>query len=70
VNLFGGKVEGVVDCVSKPFRVRDLLARVHLQVQLGKRRLKLEEDFEVRSHELQLLTDLSPVSVRDFVLAS
>ncbi|KAF8603915.1 hypothetical protein BDV93DRAFT_523067 [Ceratobasidium sp. AG-I] len=63
INLFGGKVEGVVDCISKPFRVRDLLARVHLQVQLGKRRLRLEEDFEVRSHELQVLTDLSPVGI-------
>lgn len=52
----------MVDCISKPFRVRDLLARVHLQVQLGKRRVRLEEDFEVRSHELQVLTDLSPVS--------
>jgi DNA-binding response OmpR family regulator len=51
-----------MDYISKPFRVRDLLARVHLQLQLGKRRLKLEEEFEVRSHELQVLTDLSPVS--------
>lgn len=56
-------MEGVVDYISKPFRVRDLIARVHLQLQLGKRRLKLEEEFEVRSHELQVLTDLSPVSI-------
>ncbi|KAG9124716.1 hypothetical protein FRC07_010519 [Ceratobasidium sp. 392] len=63
VTLFGGKVEGAVDCISKPFRVRDVLARVHLQMQLGKRRIKLEEDFEVRSHELQVLTDLSPVGI-------
>ncbi|ELU37249.1 response regulator receiver domain-containing protein [Rhizoctonia solani AG-1 IA] len=60
-NLFGGQADGVVDCISKPFRVRDMLARVHLQLQLGKRRVRLEEDFEVRSHELQVLTDLSPV---------
>ncbi|KAG8743481.1 hypothetical protein FRC10_011954 [Ceratobasidium sp. 414] len=62
-TLFGGKVEGAVDCVSKPFRVRDLLARVHLQLQIGKRRTKLEEDFEVRSHELKVLADLSPVGI-------
>ncbi|CAE6495191.1 unnamed protein product [Rhizoctonia solani] len=62
-SLFGGQPDGVVDCISKPFRVRDLLARVHLQLQLGKRRVKLEEDFEVRSHELQVLTDLSPVGI-------
>ncbi|KAG8766784.1 hypothetical protein FRC12_006659 [Ceratobasidium sp. 428] len=62
-NLLSGKVEGVVDCITKPFRVRDLLARVHLQVQLGKRRINLEEEFEVRSRELQILTDLSPVGI-------
>ncbi|KAG9079051.1 hypothetical protein FRC06_007983, partial [Ceratobasidium sp. 370] len=62
-SLFGGKVDGAVDCVGKPFRVRDLLARVHLQLQLGKRRVKLEEDFEVRSHELKVLADLSPVGI-------
>ncbi|KAF8689719.1 His Kinase A (phosphoacceptor) domain, partial [Rhizoctonia solani] len=62
-NLFGGQADGVVDCISKPFRVRDMLARVHLQLQLGKRRVRLEEDFEVRSHELQVLTDLSPVGI-------
>ncbi|QRV89873.1 response regulator receiver [Ceratobasidium sp. AG-Ba] len=63
VNLISGKTEGVVDCITKPFRVRDLLARVHLQVQLGKRRINLEEEFEVRSRELQVLTDLSPVGI-------
>ncbi|QRV74353.1 protein-histidine kinase [Ceratobasidium sp. AG-Ba] len=63
MSLFGGRTEGAVDYVSKPFRVRDLLARVHLQLQLGKRRVKLEEDFEVRSHELRVLADLSPVGI-------
>ncbi|KAG8705200.1 hypothetical protein FRC08_001781 [Ceratobasidium sp. 394] len=62
-SLFGGTAEGAVDCVSKPFRVRDLLARVHLQLQIGKRRTKLEEDFEVRSRELKVLADLSPVGI-------
>lgn len=61
MNLFAGRMEGVVDCVSKPFKVRDLLARVHLQVQLGKRLIKLEEDFESRSHEMQTLVDLATV---------
>lgn len=50
-----------MDYINKPFRIKDLLARAHLQLQLGKRRVKLEEDFEVRSRELQVLTDLSPV---------
>ncbi|CAE6427624.1 unnamed protein product [Rhizoctonia solani] len=62
-SLFGGQTDGAVDYISKPFRVKDLLARAHLQLQLGKRRVKLEEDFEVRSRELQVLTDLSPVGI-------
>ncbi|KAJ1307038.1 hypothetical protein OPQ81_008017 [Rhizoctonia solani] len=62
-NLFGGKAEGAVDCISKPFRVRDILARVHLQLQLGKRRIKLEDEFEARSYELQVLGELSPVGI-------
>ncbi|KAH7327639.1 hypothetical protein B0J17DRAFT_772105 [Rhizoctonia solani] len=62
-SLFGGKEEGAVDCISKPFRVRDILARVHLQLQLGKRRIKLEDEFEARSYELQVLGELSPVGI-------
>lgn len=43
-------------------RSRDLLARCHLQLQIGKRRIKLEKSFSERSRELQTLTDLCPVS--------
>ncbi|CAE6499919.1 unnamed protein product [Rhizoctonia solani] len=62
-NLFGGNEEGAVDCISKPFRIRDILARVHLQLQLGKRRVKLEDEFQARSYELQVLGELSPVGI-------
>ncbi|CCO32341.1 hypothetical protein BN14_06400 [Rhizoctonia solani AG-1 IB] len=62
-SLFGGKEEGAVDYVGKPFRVRDILARVHLQLQLGKRRVKLEHDFETRSYEMQVVGELSPVGM-------
>lgn len=50
-----------MDCIGKPFKVRDLVARVHLQVQLGKRLIKLQEDFEDRSRELETLIELSTV---------
>ncbi|KAF8602883.1 hypothetical protein BDV93DRAFT_523732 [Ceratobasidium sp. AG-I] len=63
VGLFAGKTEGVVDCISKPFKVRDLLARVHLQVQLGKRLIKLQGDFDARTHELETLIELSTVGI-------
>ncbi|KDN38662.1 hypothetical protein RSAG8_09337, partial [Rhizoctonia solani AG-8 WAC10335] len=62
-SLFGGKEEGAVDCIGKPFRARDILARVHLQLQLGKRRVKLEDEFEARAYELQVLGELSPVGI-------
>ncbi|KAF8602905.1 hypothetical protein BDV93DRAFT_557089 [Ceratobasidium sp. AG-I] len=63
VGLFDGRMEGIVDCILKPFRVRDLLARCHLQLQIGKRRIKLENSFSERSRELQTLTDLCPVGI-------
>ncbi|CUA74876.1 hypothetical protein RSOLAG22IIIB_11543 [Rhizoctonia solani] len=62
-SLFGGKEEGAVDYISKPFRARDMLTRVHLQLQLGKRRVKLEDEFEARAYELRVLGELSPVGI-------
>ncbi|KAG9122882.1 hypothetical protein FRC07_000555 [Ceratobasidium sp. 392] len=58
-----GQTEGIVDCITKPFNIRDLLARSHMQLQIGKRRIKLENDFTERSSELQTLTNLSPVGI-------
>ncbi|KAG9126581.1 hypothetical protein FRC07_002921 [Ceratobasidium sp. 392] len=63
IKFLVGQTEGIVDCVTKPFKVRDLLARSHLQLQLGKRRIKLENNFTERSSELQALTNLSPVGI-------
>ncbi|QRV90185.1 response regulator receiver [Ceratobasidium sp. AG-Ba] len=63
VGLFDGREEGIVDCITKPFRARDLLARVHLQLQIGKRRVALEKTFAERTQELRTLTDLCPVGI-------
>ncbi|KAG8712854.1 hypothetical protein FRC09_019390 [Ceratobasidium sp. 395] len=62
-EFFTNQTEGIVDCITKPFSIRDLLARSHLQLQIGKRRIKLENDFTERSSELQALTNLSPVGI-------
>ncbi|KAG8722993.1 hypothetical protein FRC09_005177 [Ceratobasidium sp. 395] len=64
-EFFAGEADGIVDCVTKPFNIRpsDLLARSHLQLQIGKRRIKLENDFTERSSELQTLMNLSPVGI-------
>lgn len=45
---------------------KELIARVHLQMQLGKRRIELEAKFEERTREIQLLSDLSPVGISRF----
>ncbi|KAG9118948.1 hypothetical protein FRC07_006268, partial [Ceratobasidium sp. 392] len=63
IDFFIGQTDGIVDCITKPFNIRDLLARSHLQLQIGKRRIKIENDFTERTSELQALTNLSPVGI-------
>ncbi|KAF8603037.1 hypothetical protein BDV93DRAFT_607104 [Ceratobasidium sp. AG-I] len=63
IALLDGRIDGVVDCILKPFHVQDLLARAHLQLQLGKRRINLERSFAERTHELQTLVDFCPVGI-------
>ncbi|THH05145.1 hypothetical protein EW145_g5011 [Phellinidium pouzarii] len=58
-----GLLSGADDYMSKPFTGKELIARVHLQMQLGKRRIELEAKFLERTHEIQLLSDLSPVGI-------
>ena len=54
---------GVDDFISKPFKPKELLARVHLQMQLGKRRAKLEGLFAQREREISLLSDYCPSGI-------
>lgn len=54
---------GADDYLSKPFNARELVARAHMQLQLGKKRRALETLFDQRSAELRLLTNLSPVGI-------
>ncbi|KAL5528950.1 hypothetical protein ACEPAG_4924 [Sanghuangporus baumii] len=58
-----GLLSGADDYMSKPFTGKELIARVHLQMQLGKRRIELEGKFLERTREIQLLSDLSPVGI-------
>ena len=58
------KVEGLLagadDYVAKPFNARELIARAHMQLQLGKKRKSLEQAFEERSTEMRALVEYSP----------
>jgi DNA-binding response OmpR family regulator len=49
--------------LCKPFTAKELIARVHLQMQLGKRRVEFEALFKVRTQEIQILSDMSPVGI-------
>lgn len=59
----GGLLAGADDFLPKPFSAKELVARCHLQVQLGKKRLELERNFRAESATTRLLSDLSPVGI-------
>lgn len=54
---------GADDFLSKPFKPRELLARAHLQMEMGKSRLDLETKFHERELELQVLSDACPSGI-------
>lgn len=54
---------GAEGFMLKPFRPRELIARVHLHMVLGKRRLALEKSFASREHEIKLLSDHCPSGI-------
>ncbi|KAK8845645.1 hypothetical protein IAR55_006361 [Kwoniella newhampshirensis] len=53
-------VEGVEDFMLKPFKPKELLARVHLHMQIGKKRAHLEMLYAQRQQELAVILDYSP----------
>lgn len=61
-----GLLLGADDYISKPFTSRQLVARTHLQMQIGKRKAELEAKFENSTGELRVLSELAPVG---FVLS-
>ncbi|CED83474.1 multi-sensor signal transduction histidine kinase [Phaffia rhodozyma] len=58
-----GLLAGAEDYLSKPFSAKELIARAHLQLQLGKSRLELERNFREQSAATKLLSDASPVGI-------
>ncbi|KAH8117651.1 hypothetical protein DFH11DRAFT_1724631 [Phellopilus nigrolimitatus] len=76
-----GLLSGADDYMSKPFTGKELIARVHLQMQLGKRRIELEAKFladhnreilyvnprwyEISGHDPSVSVDLWPDCVQE-----
>ncbi|AFR96575.2 hypothetical protein C343_04702 [Cryptococcus neoformans C23] len=58
-----GIMAGAEDYLAKPFSAREIVARAHMQLQLGKKRRHLEEAFEERTAELRALAEFSPVGI-------
>lgn len=49
-----GLLSGADDYIAKPFTAKHLVARTHLQLQIGKRRAELDVKFRRRTSELRV----------------
>ncbi|KAK6907214.1 hypothetical protein I203_101204 [Kwoniella mangroviensis CBS 8507] len=54
---------GAEDYLAKPFKPKELVARVHLHLQVGKKRAHLEKLFNERETEIAVLSDYCPSGI-------
>ncbi|KAK8861422.1 hypothetical protein IAR55_002241 [Kwoniella newhampshirensis] len=56
-------LKGAEDYLAKPFKPKELVARVHLHLQVGKKRANLEKLYAERETELTVLSDSCPIGI-------
>lgn len=56
-------IGGAEDYLSKPFKPKELIARAHLHLHVGKKRAVLEKMYEAQKAEVSLLADLCPSGI-------
>ncbi|KAJ9104138.1 hypothetical protein QFC19_004122 [Naganishia cerealis] len=67
VSFIDARVDGILkgadDYMAKPFRSRELIARVNMQMMIGKKRRELEEKYLNRTAEMDTIAEYSPVGI-------
>lgn len=58
-----GFLQGADDFMLKPFKPKELLLRVHLHMQMGKKRARLEKLFTLREQEMTVMSDFCPSGI-------
>ena len=67
LSLIDARVDGILqgadDYMAKPFRSREVIARVNMQMMIGKKRRELEEKYLNRTAEMDTIAEYSPVGI-------
>lgn len=58
-----GLLSGADDFILKPFKAKELLARIYSHLNFGKIRISLENQYNMRSAEFQAMSDFSPLGL-------
>jgi CheY-like chemotaxis protein len=62
-SLVAAFIAGVDDFLIKPFKTRELILRVHLHMQMGKKWIMLEKLYTAREQEIAVLSDYCPSGI-------
>lgn len=58
-----GILQGADDYMAKPFQSREVIARVNMQMMIGKKRRELEQKYLEKNAEMDTIASYSPVGI-------